>query len=1319
MANGDNDFRRPSLEPAKQNTTMVDTPSSSDIAAKEDKKERKRGQGLSKQEVIIQAANQGGIDLGQPGQGLTKQQVYNRATVRAAAQSISSENLREMSKKMNQDLRQDDTLAYKAYQAASNFSAELTKVIPGAMKFKAHVYAGMHNLLADEKNDIKAAYLPSYRAGEKVAEDLKEIFPTNPIYREEFWAGTVPKMTARFIPQVMAALGSGGSTAIAVGASALHNATLSHEYYDQAKAEGASDEEAFSNMMVNLAGTTALEGLTAARFVRVIDKSTGGVWKKFAGKLATEESIEGGFKSLMKQGFKGSVTEGSQEAIQQMYENASAQAIYDSHRNLMDNVYKAFGAGALMGTVADMSLKALLRKKTFAETWEERIAAGTAAIDLVENNHDVMTLLDAESKQDAINAVQNLVFGTGSEQKMIITKPKATSEGILSPTVENTVYSNKKWKDLWIKWLKTGGRETKGVAVERERMQAQIDKELEKAKLNLERLNTTILEHYDSDHKTVIDAVKDKSDSVPSNLTKEIDKKLRGKKAALPQEIESDVQRIRDHIDAMSIKMMTTLDIQGKLKQSFLKGIGHYIHRDYRAFQQDVEWTKDHVPDDIWQKAIVFMRNKIRSDLRQKQIKENDDLTALERMQRLRDPSIADQQINISEEELTRRSEKALQEMLRARDPKSLYKYFEDKEFTKDRGDMNLLKKKLKVPKIIRQVLGEYTQPDVNYMNTISKMAETVHKRQFFDTIADRFEGELFFKDLDDVAKAGEDQDNYIKGVDTGVGSKLENVYMHQMMFDALKAKEEPQEASYPKLMRVVAAAKYSKTVLSHVAHIRNVVGGTAFLGFNGHMFNRADRDASWKRATQVFNSYKDLNKKELEEQWLKYVELGLTGGSVRAGELSDMLSDADFSVEGFMSNNFNHSNADKDGMSAYKKSKSWFKKFSRKATNLYKAEDAFLRVWMYELEKARLQSADPNITDQQVADLVNDLYPNYDRVNETIKNLRKNIVLAPFISFPAEVVRTSINTARRAKVEIQSDNEALKKIGWQRIAGMSTTMSMFTAAGAASMAMLNISDEEDEAYRQFMPPWSKHSSIIYFDKGNGKVGYFNTSFTNPYEFIQDPLFALLAGDEDRTVMERVGQASWEFIKPVVNVELATKAVADIAYNRDSSTDSEIWNPEDPLGTKAQKAFLHAWEAFEPGTISSARRLGKSMFDGDSDREVSNELAGFIGARASTINVRKSYGFKIRDFRERIRNVRRRYNSVKYDETQSTQAEFEALQASNETYREIHEEMVETTRAAQRTGVYWDELEKIMEESGLASRDIQAIRSGNFQPFER
>jgi len=1319
MANENNDFRRPVLEPAKQNTTMVNTSTSSDIDAQEDGKERQRGQGLSKGQVILDAANKGNIDLGEKGQGLSKEQVYNRATVRQAAQTISSENLREMTKKMNEDLKKDDSVAYKAYQAASNFSAEITKVIPGAMKFKAHMYAGMYNLLADEENDIKAEYLPSYRAGEEISKQLKEIFPTNPIYREEFWAGTVPKMTARFIPQVMAGLASGGSTAIAAGTSAIHNATLSHEYYDQAKMEGASDEEAFSNMMVNLAGTSALESLTAARFVKVIDKSTGGAWKKFAGKLTTQESIDGGFKALMKQGFKGSVTEGSQEAVQQMYENSTAQAIYDSNRNLMDNVYQAFGAGAIMGTVADMSLQGLLKKKTFADTWEERIAAGTAAIDLVENNYDVMTLLDAESKSDAVSGIQNLIFGTGSEQKMIISEPKSTSEGILSPTTKNSVYDDKKWKDLWIKWLKTGGRETKGVAVEREKMQAQMDRELEQAKVNLEKLNTKILDYYESDHGTVIDAVKDDSDAVPNNLTVEIDKKLRGEDAALPKEIEGDVQRIREHIDAMSIKMMTTLDIQGKLKQSFLKGIGHYIHRDYRAFRQDVEWTQDHVPDDIWQKAVVFMRNKVRSDLRKQQIKENDNLTALETMQRLRDPSTTDQQIDITEEELTRKSEKALQEMLRSRDSKSLYKHFEDKDFTEDRGDMDLLKKRLKVPKVIRQVLGEYTQPDVNYMNTISKMAETVHKRQFFDTIADRFEGELFFQNLDDVTKASEDQNNYIKGVDTGVGSKLEDVYMHEMMFDALKSKEDPQEAAYPKMMRLVAGAKYSKTVLSHVAHIRNVVGGTAFLGFNGHMFNRADRDASWKKAKNVFSSYKKLNKKELEEQWLKYVELGLTGGSVREGELADMLNDADLTVEGFMSNNFNHANADGDGMSAYKKSKSWFKRFSRKATNLYKAEDTFLRVWMYELEKARLQAADPNIADQQVADLVNDLYPNYDRVNESIKSLRKNILVAPFISFPAEVVRTSINTARRAKMEIQSDNKAMQKIGWQRIAGMGTTMSMFTAAGAASMAMLNIGDDEDEAYRQFMPPWSKNSSVVYFDKGNGKVRYFNTSFTNPYEFVQDPMFALLAGDDERTVMERMGEAAWEFVKPVANAELATKAVADIAYNRDSSTDSEIWNPEDPLGTKAQKALLHAWTAFEPGSISSAGRVKEAVFDGDSDREVGDEMAGFIGARASTINVRKSFGFKIRDFRERIRNVRRRYNSVKFDETKSSRAEDEAYQASNEKYREIHEEMVNVARAAQRTGVHWSELKTIMEESGLASRDIDAIRSDSFQPFER
>jgi len=413
------------------------------------------------------------------------------------------------------------------------------------------------------------------------------------------------------------------------------------------------------------------------------------------------------------------------------------------------------------------------------------------------------------------------------------------------------------------------------------------------------------------------------------------------------------------------------------------------------------------------------------------------------------------------------------------------------------------------------------------------------------------------------------------------------------------------------------------------------------------------------------------------------------------------------------MRKNFNHLISDKG---VFGETKRFFKKYSRKVTDLYRAEDTFLRIWMYELEKARLQKADPNITNQEVADLVNDLYPNYNRINKFLKGTRKIPFISPFISFPAEVVRTSVNTGKRAIYEINSDNPAIQKIGYQRIAGMLSMMLGVTAVGAASQMMMGMSDDQEQAVRQFLPPWARNSVVAYLPSNKGKVRYINTSYTNPYEFLQDPIFALLQGDSDRTVMQRVHDSLSEFFAPLTQEELFFQSLEEVKANK-TSDGAEVYNPEDRLSDKIQKSFVHMWGAVEPGSFSSAERFFEPFLNKNSHRNKWDEVMGLFGLRISTIDIKRSYGFRLRDYRQRIRNARRVYNSVKYKRGASREEVQSALERSNGIYKDIFRELNQITSAAEKSGVSWNELKGIMKDSGLANRDIKSLRSGQFTPF--
>ena len=138
--------------------------------------------------------------------------------------------------------------------------------------------------------------------------------------------------------------------------------------------------------------------------------------------------------------------------------------------------------------------------------------------------------------------------------------------------------------------------------------------------------------------------------------------------------------------------------------------------------------------------------------------------------------------------------------------------------------------------------------------------------------------------------------------------------------------------------------------------------------------------------------------------------------------------------------------------------------------------------------------------------------YPTYSKVPEAIKAIRK-LPFGNFVSFPAEMIRTSFNILNIGAKEIASSNEALRQIGYRRMIGASFTL------GGAGTSALNLASaitgttlEELDAYkRSFAAPWNKDSILLPMTKwkeGKGKA--INFSYFSPYEVIQKPFSSLI-----------------------------------------------------------------------------------------------------------------------------------------------------------------------------------------------------------------
>jgi len=202
------------------------------------------------------------------------------------------------------------------------------------------------------------------------------------------------------------------------------------------------------------------------------------------------------------------------------------------------------------------------------------------------------------------------------------------------------------------------------------------------------------------------------------------------------------------------------------------------------------------------------------------------------------------------------------------------------------------------------------------------------------------------------------------------------------------------------------------------------MISNTGFAVANGHWRVGKTGSAIQTTATGIFQ----LPKADFREYYKRLAELGLVGENVRAGELKDALRDASrMDIDEFLYNaQARHANkmvrAGRSGI--------------RFLNSLYEAEDAVWKVYAFENELARYKKAHPEWSDQQLDEhasgIVRDTYPTYSKIPEGIKAVRRFPVVGTFVSFPAEVVRTTFNTIRIGLEEMKAPET--RAIGAQRI---------------------------------------------------------------------------------------------------------------------------------------------------------------------------------------------------------------------------------------------------------------------------------------------
>tara|TARA_R110002051_G_scaffold1146_1_gene5909 strand:- start:59 stop:3790 length:3732 start_codon:yes stop_codon:yes gene_type:complete len=640
-----------------------------------------------------------------------------------------------------------------------------------------------------------------------------------------------------------------------------------------------------------------------------------------------------------------------------------------------------------------------------------------------------------------------------------------------------------------------------------------------------------------------------------------VNKALGGEKKALDElaktvnpktgqaDVLDTVQEMRTMIDDLSGDISKNLN-PGSLQATIDKNIGVYLNRSYRAFDDPTWKGIDEVDPATLEKARQYL-------LKKQNIPPQDVEAVLKYLAGgMKDKGA----INFQ------KYDKFLNKLAEAQ----------------IRGTSPLSGKRNIAPQI-RNLWGQYRDPFKSFGNTFEKLSVIKAEQQFLREIANNLKKRGLSSTVkgtgESLEKVGLDRiSNLGKFAADNMDNPLKGLYADKAYTDMIQNGLDIMKPSGPIMrqwIKMKAWSQISKTVLSPATHARNIMGNNIMMVANGML-------PIGKNAGKfISNRVLKLNDRKFAEEVAELQRLGVLDSDVKAGVIRSNLEDwAKFANEGR-----SHTRIDNILERARRGAT---KKFDP-VFQLYRDEDNLYKMLHFNKTKQYLKKAYPDIPEGELMELAarrtRDLMPNYNLVSNALKGLRRWPV-GDFLSFPAEMVRTSKNLAKYTIKDITSGNSTLRNAGLKRLAGMSTVGLGADIAVNQSMNVFGISEDQRKAIDESGPDYEKFVPKIFTSPINrdksGRIGvdYVSLGPIDPYEYVK--FFAratneaVVGGlDPDRDVdWNQLSIAAFDkVLGPFVSPSMITEAALKLYKGE--------WDTMAP--GSMEQALGYALDPFKPG----------------------------------------------------------------------------------------------------------------------------------------
>jgi hypothetical protein len=333
-------------------------------------------------------------------------------------------------------------------------------------------------------------------------------------------------------------------------------------------------------------------------------------------------------------------------------------------------------------------------------------------------------------------------------------------------------------------------------------------------------------------------------------------------------------------------------------------------------------------------------------------------------------------------------------------------------------------------------------------------------------------------------------------------------------------------------------------------------------------------------------------------------------------------------------------------------------------------------------------------------------------------------------MSWPSEIFRTGYGIFEQALKDLKTPG--FRGLGMKRVVGMTAAASVIPyGLTKGSQAIFGVSNEEADAANDFVAPWAKSSTKIYFrDPETDDLFYIDWSKNNVYDTLTRPFQSVLRniqeGIENEDVLikgfvQGIAEAAGETASPFISESIYTEAFMDI-WGREGRTREgrQLYTEQTPGGEKIAIIMQHLGKTLMPTTQPFQRT--KKAFTGEPGRgselyEIPYEIAGIFGFRGIKVDPKKSLGFKLFEYQKAVSDSRKLFTGeIDVTEMKTASDVIKRYFLANQQIFNVRKKMLNTINNAQTVGLSPTETFEIFDKRGLKG-EYNELSVGQFDPF--